>query len=241
MRCARVRSTKSQLEISSEHETYSLKRLRLSIPLPTKLDALSPKSLKQEFNRSNTIYSVLWNTLSHIQTHSSIFVGGSAGRVECGFHKFFWWNFFMLCEVIDGHRHFKSLQSLYSSRTAVCSVRQFNRTNWDNFILAYLRHSKNILSWEVGEVVQVLLRVNLECHRHVRTIKAKDKRYSTFFPLFLKEKIEDYFCLRAPAMYGLTEEKEMVLLSFGNYFEDISILGVLQTKILFIFLDSCKL
>lgn len=52
-------STKSQIEISSEHEPYSLKKLKLSIPLLAKLDALSQKSLKQEFNRSNTIYSVL--------------------------------------------------------------------------------------------------------------------------------------------------------------------------------------
>lgn len=176
----------------------------------------------------------MWNTHCHIQTHSSVFVGGSAGRVECGFYKFFWWNFFMLCEVIYGLRHFKSLQSLYSSRISVCIVRQFNRTNWDNFTPAYLRHGENTLPWEVGEVVQVLLRVNLECHGHIRTIKAKDKRYSTFFFLnFYKEKFEDYFCLRTPIMYGLTEEKEMVLLLFGNSFEDISILGVLQTEILF--------
>lgn len=82
-------STKSQLKISSEHEPYFLKKLRLSISILTKLDALSQKTLKQEFNRSNTIYSVLWNTDRHIQIHSSVFVGGNAGRVECGFYKFF--------------------------------------------------------------------------------------------------------------------------------------------------------
>lgn len=206
-----------------------------AISLLSKLDALSQKSLKQETKRSTTIYSVLWNTHCHIQTHSSIFVGGSAGRVECGFYKFFWCNLFMLCEVTDGLRHFKCLQSQYSSRITVCSVRRFNRTNWDNFTLVYLRHSENIFPWEVGEVVQVLLRVNLERHRHMRTIKAKDKRYSTFFfsLVFLNKRFEDYFCQRTPIMYGLTEKKEVVLLPFGNSFEDISILGVLQTKILF--------
>lgn len=34
-------------------------------------------------------------------------------------------------------------------------------------------------------------------------------------------------------MYGLTEEKEVVLLLFENSFEDMSIMGVLQTEILF--------
>lgn len=122
-------STQSQLEISSEHETYSLKKLRFSFSLLRKLDALSQKTLKQEINRSNTIYPVLWNTHCHIHTHSSVFFYRWQCRESWVWaYKFFWWNFFMLCEVIDRLGHFKSLQSLYSFRIILCSVRQFNRT-----------------------------------------------------------------------------------------------------------------
>lgn len=42
--------------------------------------------------------------------------------------------------------------------------RQFRRTNWENVTLAYLRHGDNIFPWEVGDVVQVILKFNLECH-----------------------------------------------------------------------------
>lgn len=157
-----------------------LKKVKALYLPPDKIRYRLSEIPKAGDNRSNTIYSVLWNTHCHIETHSSVFVGGSAGRVECGFYKF-WLNFSMFCEVIYGLRHFKSLQSLCSSRIAVYSVRQLNRTNWDTFILVYLRHSENIPLWEVGDAGQVLLRVNLECHIHMRTIKAKDKKYSIFF------------------------------------------------------------